>query len=105
MRIDNRDLKNLPTPPQRATRVRPSDEAARSFGFDGGNDADQIELDDRRRVVDEAMTADAAAREAKVQRLTQEVRAGTYQVDAQELSRAIVNDMIAESGPGSTGIL
>jgi anti-sigma28 factor (negative regulator of flagellin synthesis) len=105
MRIDNRELKNIPTPPTRAARVRPSDEQARSSGIDGGGDSDQIELDDRRRVVDEALTADAAAREAKVQRLAKDVQGGSYQVDPQELSRTIVNDMIAESGQGSTSNL
>ncbi|MCX6619803.1 MAG: flagellar biosynthesis anti-sigma factor FlgM [Acidobacteria bacterium] len=102
MRIDNRDLKNIPTPPQRATRVRPSGEIARPSGYDGGSDSDHIELDDRRWVVEEALTADAAAREAKIQRLSQDVRAGTYEVNAEELSRTIVNDMIAEGGSGST---
>jgi len=101
MRIDNRELKNIPAPPQRAARVPRTGESDRSISYQGG-DSDQIELDDRRRVVNEALTADAAAREAKVQRLAAEVQAGTYQVDAQELSRAIVSDMIAGGGgPGS----
>jgi flagellar biosynthesis anti-sigma factor FlgM len=61
----------------------------------GAGDFDTVELSGSMKGVEATLKDDAAARAEKVQRLAAAVQGGTYQVDAQAISRALIDEALS----------
>jgi anti-sigma28 factor (negative regulator of flagellin synthesis) len=90
MRIDNRNATSPPAPVDRPVRGPAAAQAAGA-----AEQADEVRLGGRQQVVENALAAYQSSHQARLERLAREVQAGAYQVDAGELSGALVNETLA----------
>ena len=96
MRIDDRDSVKAPASRTGATRESGRAEPARRFEGTGveGTDGDQVAFAHQQSLLARALEAGVAERQQKVEQLRQQVQAGTYYVDARELGRAIIRELV-----------
>lgn len=101
MRIDDRDAVKTPASRSGAARESGRSGPARHSGDFAVEESggDQVALAHRQTLLERTLEVGKAERQRRIEQLKADVQSGAYRVDAGELSRAIVNEMLGgESG-------
>jgi len=92
MKINDKDV--LSSSPQNIARTGAGNNSMRpnqSSSTTAAGSRDAVDLSSRSQVFSDALTAGESARSARVEQLRQLYASGQYQVDSQEVSRAIID--------------
>ncbi len=90
---------------QEASRVRESQNGVSSgasqVSATASNPNDHVELSNTLGALGRAVSSDQTSRAARIQALASQVQSGTYQPDAQAISRGMISEALAGGQPRS----
>ena len=92
MKIDKNDLAATPASSSRAQEPAAVGREGRSEGARRPEGGDRLELSQLTGRVAGALRADATARTARVEQIGRDFQSGRYEVDAKQVSRAVVEE-------------
>ncbi len=89
---------------QEASRVRESQNATSSgtskVSANASDPNDHVELSNTLGALARAVSSDQTSRSARIQALASQVQSGTYQPNAQAISRSMISEALSGGGPG-----
>lgn len=100
MRIESNPVGQSATPPSgRAAETQPVQAPAQGSGEEKTGDVDRVEISGLASRVAETLEDQAGPHAERIDALSADVQAGTYQLDSQALSHALIDQALSAGKP------